>query len=181
MFRAKENPPKPTKPTKPKYEYILFRNNINNKLLSEVTETDADKLNALILNEISENNLKKAELYAKKLAIYHGVPGLIHYYNIMLKVLKSDIAKGETVDQEACNVLAYLYLAEHITEFDPTVKDEVARLMPTEEITEKDFWQHKIAEMKSLLDTTAFDKYAALSGRGMFQHKEFRSGSVKPM
>lgn len=153
----------------PKYNYILFRDTINNKTLKQVNETDIDKLNEMIKQSLSDKNFRQAELYAEKMSLFHGVPGLISYYNVMLKALASDIFEGETVDQEALNVLSYLYLAKKIFELDKSCQSDIARLMPDEQITDEDYWKNKVAEMGALIDLKLVDENALKIGNSMYR------------
>ncbi|EKD73367.1 MAG: hypothetical protein ACD_45C00343G0002 [uncultured bacterium] len=166
----------------PAYPGIEFVSTLYDPLVSTIKETDAEQLNSMIKEklrqlgeskEVDNTALNEAFLCAQKMAIYHGVPGLIHYTNLTMLSIDRQLAEGEWNQTQGFNALIYLRLAERLHEQNPEPDNRlVQRLMPDERITATGYWDQKreaLAWKVGLRPGEARLEDANSAGDGLFQ------------
>lgn len=143
--------------------------------LANIKETRPEVLDKMIREKSKpgeEQDMYEASLCAQKMAIYYGVPGLIHYINLEIKVIQELLEQGEIVGAQSFNTLCYLHLAKCIFDVEGQVSKLTSELLPEENITAKDYWEKKIAVLNELGDLESKLDEAARVGHGMFVPKE---------
>tara|TARA_R110000868_G_scaffold15698_15_gene71663 strand:+ start:4468 stop:4998 length:531 start_codon:yes stop_codon:yes gene_type:complete len=164
MFRS---PPK-------RYENIVFMNTLTDPTLASIPETKLEELYKLMTacNTDQPDELHRAIKYAQKMAIFHGVPGLIHYVNLQIKIMQRYVAEHERVDQQCLNTLSYLKLAKLIYEKNKPSLKEIDRVMPDEDIADKNYWQVKETILNKICDMKHHNDEADKNALRMFNYED---------
>lgn len=161
----------------PKYQDILFKDTLKDRILSKINETEAGLLNNLIEEQLRNGKLDQAILYAEKMAIYHGVPGLIHYINLHIKSIESQVAEGEMVQQLGLNTLGYLHMTELLYQIDPSANQLMSQLIPEENINSPSYWHDKKEALINLASLEGLEDEGEKMGRDMFEPLELHKQS----
>jgi hypothetical protein len=158
------------------YPMIKFTANLADPSLSTIDENRADELNKLIRQKSEpgeSQDLSQAELYAQKMSICHGVPGLIHYVNLQIRSMDMQLEQGEIIDHQAFNTLCYLHLAKRIYQTDKRAPGLMSKLLPEENASAKEYWDKKNLEITRKLNKGEFiQREAERVGEEMFEPKK---------
>ena len=133
------------------------------------TETDYAKLVTLMNESMQNGDPDKAQRIASRIALYYGVPGLIHYVNNSIVIMRKELEQGEEIQQMGFNTLVYLNLAKELWTNNADAKHLMTSLMPEQSISDN-YWNSQKALLVELASLEGLDIKAADSGRSLFNN-----------
>ena len=132
---------------------IIFPETVTGELLPELNSLDAITLIKLFNEFMDKDDLKQADLYAKKMALDYGVAGIICYYNVHIKHLQKLCESGEKINRLAFNMLPYLFLGERLWLMTSSAdKQKINELFPGYDIQQKNYWRSLITRVCEIGD-----------------------------
>jgi hypothetical protein len=160
-----------TNPDKKIYDNITFMDTLTDPVLSSVKESDIEKLSLLIsqCDLKTDDGLFDAQRYAKKMAIFHGVPGLIHYVNLQVTMMVVRFSEGEDISAQCLNTLAYLKLAKMIYDTEGKLDTRLQKILPNDDITNPEYWAAKEHTLSRFGDIKLYQDEAVQMAQGMFR------------
>lgn len=130
---------------------IIFPENVGAEILPELNGASVIELMKEFRNCLNKDEIKRADLVAKKMAVDHGVPGLICFAEIRIKDFMALDEQGEKISRQAFNLLPYLFIAERMWVMSsPKQKKEIHEMLPEQGVNQKTFWKDIIDQVCDL-------------------------------
>src|SRR5262249_43745074 len=120
-----------------KYAFLAMPGRSNQAELFGIRETNLERLQKLIVENIEKENVREAILYAQQASIYHGLEGLKLYLPLQLKIVENEHKRGEILEQDGINLLALVIFATKMANSDIQYSADKTLVPLLHEIKEK--------------------------------------------